>query len=174
MACVDMLQILRASHSLNHCTPRIGQARSRFDRTTTLFLIYTQQFQGPLETNLPFIIDSWTPLDMATSWLPKVRVAGKHIALFFLHVYYLKLMRNSPRTACNVAPVFLDTARTVQKTVSLIHEAARNRADLVVFPETYIPAFPLWVCLIRASTEVYGMSKQSLTDYHVGCHRGTH
>lgn len=46
--------------------------------------------------------------------------------------------------ACNVAPVFLDTAKTVQKTISLIQEAARNRADLVVFPETHIPAFPLW------------------------------
>ncbi|KAK1821488.1 hypothetical protein LTR12_004049 [Friedmanniomyces endolithicus] len=57
-----------------------------------------------------------------SAWLPKVRVA-----------------------ACNVAPVFLDTAKTVQKTVSLIREAASNRADLVVFPETYIPAFPLWV-----------------------------
>ncbi|KAK3717968.1 hypothetical protein LTR37_005394 [Vermiconidia calcicola] len=57
-------------------------------------------------------------------WLPKVRVA-----------------------ACNVAPVFLDTAKTVQKTISLIREAATNRADLVVFPEVYIPAYPLWVCL---------------------------
>ncbi|KXL47801.1 MAG: hypothetical protein FE78DRAFT_105657 [Acidomyces sp. 'richmondensis'] len=56
-----------------------------------------------------------------TQWLPKVRVA-----------------------ACNVAPVFLDTGRTVQKTVSLIREAAKNGADLVVFPESYIPAFPLW------------------------------
>ncbi|CZT14104.1 related to aliphatic nitrilase [Ramularia collo-cygni] len=55
------------------------------------------------------------------AWLPKVRVA-----------------------ACNVAPIFLDTAKTVQKTISLISEAARNKADLVVFPESYIPAFPLW------------------------------
>ncbi|KAK0248566.1 hypothetical protein LTR91_020077 [Friedmanniomyces endolithicus] len=59
-----------------------------------------------------------------SAWLPKVRVA-----------------------ACNVAPVFLDTAKTVQKTVSLIREAASNRADLVVFPETYIPAFPLWAAI---------------------------
>ncbi|KAK5135766.1 hypothetical protein LTR08_004752 [Meristemomyces frigidus] len=58
------------------------------------------------------------------AWLPKVRVA-----------------------ACNVAPVFLDTAKTVQKTVSLIREAANNRADLVVFPETYVPAFPLWAAV---------------------------
>ncbi|SMY25426.1 unnamed protein product [Zymoseptoria tritici ST99CH_1A5] len=61
---------------------------------------------------------------MASAWLPKVRVA-----------------------ACNVAPVFLDTARTVQKTCSLIAEAARSRADLVVFPETHIPAFPVWASI---------------------------
>ncbi|KAK4613324.1 Nitrilase, partial [Fulvia fulva] len=58
------------------------------------------------------------------SWLPKVKVA-----------------------ACNVAPVFLDTPKTIQKTISLIREAAHNRADLVVFPETYIPAFPLWAAV---------------------------
>lgn len=46
--------------------------------------------------------------------------------------------------ACNVAPVFLDTAATVQKTIGLITEAASNRADLVVFAETHIPGFPLW------------------------------
>lgn len=44
-----------------------------------------------------------------------------------------------------MAPVFLNTEKTVQKTVGLIREAATNRADLVVFPETYIPAYPLWV-----------------------------
>ncbi|OQN96961.1 hypothetical protein B0A48_16935 [Cryoendolithus antarcticus] len=60
----------------------------------------------------------------STSWLPKVRVA-----------------------ACNVSPIFLDTAATVQKTVALIREAAVNKADLVVFPETHIPAFPLWAAL---------------------------
>ncbi|KIY71061.1 putative nitrilase [Cylindrobasidium torrendii FP15055 ss-10] len=49
--------------------------------------------------------------------------------------------------ACNVAPIYLDTAKTVQKAVSLIAEAAGNRADLVVFPETFIPAYPIWSAL---------------------------
>jgi nitrilase len=35
----------------------------------------------------------------------------------------------------------------VDKTIGLIKEAASNRADLVVFPETYIPAYPLWTAL---------------------------
>lgn len=43
--------------------------------------------------------------------------------------------------ACNVAPVFLDTKATVAKTIGLIREAASNKADLVVFPETHIPGY---------------------------------
>lgn len=46
--------------------------------------------------------------------------------------------------ACHVAPVFLDKAATVQKALSLIAEAARHGAQLVVFPESFIPAFPIW------------------------------
>jgi nitrilase len=46
--------------------------------------------------------------------------------------------------AAHVAPVFLDREKTVAKAVSLIDEAARNGAALIAFPETYIPAFPLW------------------------------
>jgi len=46
--------------------------------------------------------------------------------------------------AAHVAPVFLDSEKTVAKAVSLIEEAARHGAALVAFPETYIPAFPLW------------------------------
>lgn len=51
--------------------------------------------------------------------------------------------------AMHVAPVFLDTEATLQKTCSLIEEAARNGARLVAFPETYVPAFPIW-CALRA------------------------
>ena len=51
--------------------------------------------------------------------------------------------------AAHVAPVFLDLEGTVAKTCSLIEEAARNGAQLIAFPETYIPAFPVW-CALRA------------------------
>ena len=49
--------------------------------------------------------------------------------------------KNDTLTACNVAPVFLDTKATVAKTIGLICEAATNKADLVVFPETHIPGY---------------------------------
>ena len=45
--------------------------------------------------------------------------------------------------AAHVAPVFLDLEKTVDKTCALIEEAARNGAQLVAFPETYLPAFPV-------------------------------
>lgn len=49
----------------------------------------------------------------------------------------------------HVAPVFLDKDRTVEKGCSLIREAAHNGAQIIVFPETYIPAFPVW-CALQA------------------------
>ena len=50
--------------------------------------------------------------------------------------------------AAHVAPVFLDAEKTVAKACSLIDEAARNGAALIAFPETYIPAFPLWSAVV--------------------------
>ena len=54
--------------------------------------------------------------------------------------------------AAHVAPVFLDREATLDKTCALIREAARNGAQLIVFPETYIPAFPVW-CALQAPIE---------------------
>ncbi|KAB8075866.1 carbon-nitrogen hydrolase [Aspergillus leporis] len=49
--------------------------------------------------------------------------------------------------ACHVAPVFLSARKTTEKAVKLIHEAAKHKANVIVFPETYIPAFPIWSSL---------------------------
>ncbi len=49
--------------------------------------------------------------------------------------------------AAHVAPIFLDRDATVAKTCGLIREAARAGAQLLVFPEAYIPAFPVWSAL---------------------------
>ena len=51
-----------------------------------------------------------------------------------------------PKVAiAQVSPVFLDKARTVHKALSVIREAAVHGAQLVAFPETWIPCYPLWV-----------------------------
>ena len=47
----------------------------------------------------------------------------------------------------HAAPVFLDLERMVDKTCTLIREAARHGAQMIVFPEVYIPAFPVWCAL---------------------------
>lgn len=49
--------------------------------------------------------------------------------------------------AAHAAPVYMDCAATVQKTLSLIDEAASNGAELIVFPESFIPGFPVWAAL---------------------------
>jgi aliphatic nitrilase len=49
--------------------------------------------------------------------------------------------------AMHVAPVFMETAATIDKACSLISEAARNGARLIAFPETYVSAFPIWAAV---------------------------
>jgi nitrilase len=49
--------------------------------------------------------------------------------------------------AVQAEPVFLDADATIDKAVSLIAEAAGNGAELVAFPETWIPTYPWWIWL---------------------------
>ncbi|RAL03315.1 carbon-nitrogen hydrolase family protein [Aspergillus ibericus CBS 121593] len=58
--------------------------------------------------------------------------------------------------ACHVTPHFLSATQTTAKAVSLIHQAAKQKAQLVVFPESYIAAFPLWSAL-RPPTENHSL-----------------
>lgn len=55
----------------------------------------------------------------------------------------IKLPRFKAATV-QAAPAFLDTAKTIDKAVSFIQEAARNGARLVVFPEVFVPGYPYW------------------------------
>jgi nitrilase len=47
--------------------------------------------------------------------------------------------------AVQAAPIFLDREGTVDKACELIAEAGRHKARLVVFPESFVPAYPDWV-----------------------------
>ncbi|WP_067733925.1 carbon-nitrogen hydrolase family protein [Novosphingobium naphthalenivorans] len=56
-------------------------------------------------------------------------------------------MLNIPRfkaAAVQAAPVFLDADSTIDKAISLIREAARHGANIVVFPEVFVPGYPYW------------------------------
>lgn len=49
--------------------------------------------------------------------------------------------------ACHIASAFLDSAKTIDKAVSWIGEAAGQGANLVAFPESFVPGFPVWAAL---------------------------
>jgi len=40
------------------------------------------------------------------------------------------------------APVLFDLSRSVEKTVDLIHQCAKEKPHLILFPESFIPAYP--------------------------------
>lgn len=46
--------------------------------------------------------------------------------------------------AVQAAPVFLDTDATVDKACALIREAASHGAQVVAFPEVFVPGYPYW------------------------------
>jgi len=49
--------------------------------------------------------------------------------------------------AVQAAPVFLDRDATIDKIAQLVPKAKEKGADLVVFPESFIPGFPVWTIL---------------------------
>lgn len=51
-------------------------------------------------------------------------------------------------------PVFLDRSRTIINAVTAIREAAANEAQLVVFPEAYIPGYPAWIWRLRPGADM--------------------
>jgi nitrilase len=42
-------------------------------------------------------------------------------------------------------PVLLDRKGTLAVAVAAVAEAARGGANLIVFPEAFIPGYPVWV-----------------------------
>lgn len=49
--------------------------------------------------------------------------------------------------AAHAAPVYMDKGATTQKAISIIEEAAKQGAELIVFPESFVPGFPVWAAL---------------------------
>lgn len=59
------------------------------------------------------------------------------------------------------ASVWLDADATIDKSISLIAEAARHGADMIAFPETFISGYPWWIWL---DTPLWG--SQFVARYH--------
>ncbi len=63
--------------------------------------------------------------------------------------------------AVQAAPVFLDIDATIDKSIGIIEEAARNGAGIIAFPETFIPGYPWFIWL---DSPAWGM--QFVQRYH--------
>src|SRR5262245_63138805 len=51
-------------------------------------------------------------------------------------------------------PVFLDRAATLDSAVAAVSEAAQGGAQLIVFPETFVPGYPAWMWRLRPGTDM--------------------
>jgi nitrilase len=76
---------------------------------------------------------------------------------------YTKMASSLRVAACHVSPVFLNACATTDRTISLIKQAAARKAKLIVFPETYISAFPIWSS-VRAPTENHDLFQRMVKE----------
>src|SRR5437763_6101933 len=61
--------------------------------------------------------------------------------------------------AVQAAPVFLNRDATIAKATELLSQAAHNGAQLVVFPESFVPCYPVWLWAGRADVETDAFSR---------------
>lgn len=67
--------------------------------------------------------------------------------------------------AVQAAPVFLDTQRTLDRVLSLVQECAHRGAKLAVFPETFLPGYPIWVSLTNGAEFNSAAQKRAFAHY---------
>lgn len=60
-------------------------------------------------------------------------------------------MKKIKIAAAQLSPVFLNKAKTIEKACNAIHEAGKNGAKVIVFPEAYISGYPDWVWTVPNS-----------------------
>ncbi|KAI9027987.1 nitrilase [Hyaloraphidium curvatum] len=70
-------------------------------------------------------------------------------------------MRKFKAAVIQASPVFMDLQGTLKKSIGLIKEAAANGAQLVAFPETFIPGYPWFIWLGAAAWQL-----QFIPNYH--------
>jgi len=56
------------------------------------------------------------------------------------------------------APVLMDKQKTIATVVAMIEQAAGQDANLVIFPEAFIPGYPSWIWRLRPGND-WGLSE---------------
>jgi carbon-nitrogen hydrolase len=64
--------------------------------------------------------------------------------------YCSRPQSNDVAAAVQRSPAFLDREATIDRACESIAEAAARGAKLVVFPEAFVPGFPVWVWWVAA------------------------
>jgi nitrilase len=65
--------------------------------------------------------------------------------------------------ACHASPVFLNARATTDKAISFIQQAAAREARIIIFPETFISAFPIWSS-VRPPTENHDLFQRMVKE----------
>lgn len=65
--------------------------------------------------------------------------------------------------AVQAEPVWFDADATIGKSIDLMAEAAANGADIIAFPEIFVPGYP-WQMWITDQTRAAGLAKRYLTN----------
>ena len=55
------------------------------------------------------------------------------------------------------SPVLLDRKATLGKAVGLVEKAVGQSAELIVFPEAFVPGYPAWIWRLRPGGD-FGLS----------------
>ncbi len=64
-----------------------------------------------------------------------------------------------------IAPVWLNKEKTIEKIIQSIHEAAEKKCELVVFGEALLPGYPFWLGLTKGTAWNDSMQKEIHAHY---------
>ena len=70
--------------------------------------------------------------------------------------------------AVQAAPIYMNKDATIEKACNLIHEAGSNGAELIVFPESFLPGYPgVWTVGWDSEITEWTRAHLAVQDDHV-------
>jgi nitrilase len=75
-------------------------------------------------------------------------------------------MKNTIKIAlAQLAPVWLNKTATIKKTITAINNAGKNKANLIVFGEGFLPGYPYWLSMTNGAAFNNKMQKEIHSHY---------